>query len=392
DLSASPPHAPWSARRAWRSPAGLTRASTVTLPGRDRSRRTLHRGGGGRVPAQIRCSPPRTRATGDPRLLAIMSYSILPAARGPAGLGGAYVRYRSPRRLVERWARAELAQSVMVHPNLEAAKRHSVYLVRSRQVDLEKRSARVRGAGRAFESLREYRQGDEFRDICWTATARRARLVTRVYEIERNQTIWIVLDTGRLMRTRVGRLSKLDCAVNAALALSQVALNAGDRVGLLAYGRHIGRRLPAARGSAHLRQIIEQLAIVRGEEWESDHVLAAARILADQKRRCLTVWITDVAETAMTPEVIRAAAQLIPRHLVLVMIIGQPDLEAMVVRRPATPQEMYEIAAAQEVLHRRELLLARLREAGALALETSADGLSLALVNSYLEIKQRNQL
>jgi hypothetical protein len=53
---------------------------------------------------------------------------------------------------------------------------------------------------------------------------------------------------------------------------------------------------------------------------------------------------------------------------------------------------MFQIAAAQEVIHRRELLLARLRERGALALEVSSGSLSPTLVNSYLEVKQRNQL
>src|SRR5262249_36775689 len=153
-------------------------------------------------------------------------------------------------------------------------------------------------------------------------------------------------------------------AVNAALALSQVALYSGDRVGLLAYGRRIAQRLPAARGSRHLRQLVEQLAAVREGESESDHVQAAARLLTDQTRRCLIVWIMDIAERAMTPEVIDAAAQLTARHVVLVVVIGQPDLRALADAGPANARQMYETAAAQEVLFRRERLLARLRERG----------------------------
>jgi uncharacterized protein (DUF58 family) len=194
------------------------------------------------------------------------------------------------------------------------------------------------------------------------------------------------------MRARVASLSKLDYAVNAALALTQVAMFSGDRVGLLAYGRAIRQRVPAAHGSAHLRQIIEHLAAVHEDEWEADHLQAAARLLTDQKRRSLVVWLTDLAETAMTPEVIEAASRLTPRHLVLFVVIGQPDLNALAARRPENVDQMYETAAAQEVVHRRELLLARLRERGALALESSAGTVSPALVNSYLEIKQRDQL
>jgi len=115
-------------------------------------------------------------------------------------------------------------------------------------------------------------------------------------------------------------------------------------------------------------------------------------LLNDQKRRSLVVWITDLAETAMTPEVIEAASRLMPRHLVLFVVIGQPDLNELAAQRPENVDQMYQIVAAQEVVHRRELLLARLRERGALAMETSSGKLSTTVVNSYLEIKQRSQL
>jgi uncharacterized protein (DUF58 family) len=295
-------------------------------------------------------------------------------------------------RIAERWAKVPLEQRVQVYPNLDEAKRQSVYLMRSRQIELEKRHSRMRGIGREFESLREYREGDEYRDICWTAAARRGKLVTRVYQVERSQTIWIVIDSGRLMRARIGDLSKLDYAANAALALAQVALYSGDRVGLMTYGRAVRQRVPADRGGLHLRQLMESLADVQEETSEADHLQAAGRLLTDQKRRSLVVWLTDLAETAMTPEVIDAASRMMPRHLVLFVVIGQPDLGELAAEEPKDAEQMFQIAAAQEVIHRRELLLARLRERGALALEVSSGTLSPALVNSYLEVKQRNRL
>ncbi|HWO33933.1 MAG TPA: DUF58 domain-containing protein, partial [Candidatus Acidoferrum sp.] len=307
-------------------------------------------------------------------------------------LGACYLRYQSVFRIAEKWVRASVAQTVRIYPNLEEAKRDSIYLLRSRQIAVEKRHSRIRGIGREFQSLREYRLGDEYRDICWTAAARRGKLVTRVYQIERSQTVWIVIDSGRLMRARVGAFSKLDYAVNSALSLAQVALYSGDRVGLVAYGRAIRQQLPAAKGSAHLRQFIEQLALIHEEVPEADHLQMAARLLTDQKRRSLIVWLTDLAETAMTPDVIEAAAMMMPKHLVLFVVIGQPDLGELAAKRPQSETEMYQVAAAQEMVHRRELLLARLRERGALALEVSMRGISPALVNSYLQIKERNQL
>jgi uncharacterized protein (DUF58 family) len=132
--------------------------------------------------------------------------------------------------------------------------------------------------------------------------------------------------------------------------------------------------------------------MIREDEWEADHVMAAGQLLSDQKSRSLVVWITDLAETAMTPEVIRAAARLMTRHVVLFVVIGQPDLTTVAERDPATPDEMYETAAAQEIAQRRELLLTTLRARGALAIETTSAGLSAAIVNGYLDVKQRNKL
>src|SRR5258708_13660117 len=155
-------------------------------------------------------------------------------------------------RLAERWAMARVEQKICVYPNLEEARQQAIYLVRSRQIEMEKRHTRIRGAGREFESLREYREGDEFRDICWTAAARRGKLVTRIFQIERSQTVWLVLYAGRLMRPRVSGLSKLDFAVNAALSLAEVALSPGDRVALLAYARHVHKPILPSRGRHHL--------------------------------------------------------------------------------------------------------------------------------------------
>jgi uncharacterized protein (DUF58 family) len=392
DLAQLPKPDQITVKRSWRSPAALSISSDVELSLTNSSGISIQAAITDTVPLQLRSEPPamtiRVGAHGEGNAI----YRIRPAERGDAKLGDVYVRYESWLRIAEKWVRASLEQTVRIYPNLDEAKRHSIYLLRSRQIALEKRHARVRGIGREFESLREYQQGDEYRDICWTAAARRGKLVTRMYQIERSQTVWIVIDSGRLMRARVRGLSKLDKAVNSALSLAQVALYSGDRVGLIAYGRGIRQQLPAAKGSAHLRQLIEQLALVHEEGAEADHLQMAGRLLTTQKRRSLIVWLTDLAETAMTPEVIEAASMMMPRHLVLFVVIGQPDLGELAAKTPQSESEMYQVAAAQEMVHRRELLLARLRERGALAMEVSSGAVSPVLVNAYLQIKERNQL
>lgn len=176
------------------------------------------------------------------------------------------------------------------------------------------------------------------------------------------------------------------------MSLARAALYCGDRVGLVAYGRKIQARLPVARGAAHWRGFLEQLAQVSGELVEADHARAAGNLLARQRRRSLVVWLTDLAETAATPEVMEAASRLAPRRPVLFAVVGEPELRSLALSRPESAAQMYRYAAALEVIGRRDLLLRRLRERGLLALEFSPDRLSLGLVNQYLQIKERSML
>ncbi|HLY60350.1 MAG TPA: DUF58 domain-containing protein [Terriglobia bacterium] len=367
--------------------------------------------------------PPRLQLTVGRTGRASGVYSVRPSERGDFSVGGVFLRYQSPLRLAERWAFADLRQTVRVYPNMDEARRHTFYLMRSRQIEQEKRLKRQRGVGRDFESLRDYRDGDELRDVCWTASARRGKLITKVYRVERSQTVQVVVDAGRLMQARVRPLaqsgnitnppvqsadsqwpdhnayrkspivqSKLDYAISAALGLAQVALYSGDKVGLLAYGRRQQTRLAAARGTAHLRAMLEGFARVRGELVEANHSRAADDLLSRHRSRSLVIWLTDLAETAATPEVIEAASRLLRQHLVLFVAITQPELGELAARRPASESEMYRYVAAQEVIQRRDLLLRRLRENGALALELEPGRLATGIINQYLEVKERSLL
>lgn len=342
------------------------------------------------VPGALRAMPPTVEIQARARDTGSAAYTIRPLERGDVKLGAAYLRYRSGARFAERWAQVELRQTIRVFPDLEEAKRHNIYLSRARQIELEKRLIRQRGVGREFESLREYQQGDEFRNICWTATARRGKHVTKLYQVERSQAVWLIMDAGRLLRARVGELSKLDLSVNAALSLAQIALYSGDRVGVLVYGRNIQQRVGLGRGLPHLRVILEALASVREEVAEADHLRAASALLQLQKQRALIVWITDLADTSMTPEVIESASQILAKHLLLFTVVAQTDLLALASKYPENAEEMFEVAAAQELTSRREALISRIRTRGALALEISPSKLTTTLVNQYLEVKERN--
>jgi uncharacterized protein (DUF58 family) len=319
-----------------------------------------------------------------------IEYRISPAERGDASVGVLSLRVRSPWSIAERWLSAAVEQTVRVFPDLADARRQSMFLLRSRQVALEKRRARVVGLGRDFESLRDYQPGDETRDICWTVTARRAKPVTKVYQPERSQAVWILVDGGRLLRARVGDRTKLDGLVNGALGLSEVALAAGDRVGLLTYGRRIHARLAPGRGGPHLRAIVDALATIPAERAEADHAGAAAAVMAAQKQRGLIVWLTDVAETAGVPDVIESAARLSPQHVVIFAVTRQSEMNAVAQAAPADPDEMYRMLAVHEMVERREVLLKGLRQRGALVVEMDPGAPTALLIDQYLSVKDRN--
>lgn len=377
-------------RRVWTEPLGLARKSIITLEVYNSINTILSLRLTDEAPATFNSELREVQLVVPAARSASGAYSVEPRERGDARFGDVWLRYRSPLCLAERWARARIGQDVRVYPDLGESQKMRIFLIRSRQIELEKRLKRQRGHGREFESLREYRAGDEFRDVSWSVTARQGKLITKLYQVERSQTVWIVLDLGRLLRARVDRLNKLDHAVNAALSLAQVAFYSGDRVALLAYDRKLQQRVAAGRGVPHLRVLIEALAQVRAANSEADHLLAANALLSSQHQRSLVVWLTDFAETAATPEVIECTAAIARRHLVLFGVMAQTELRSLVAKRPATVQEMYRYSAALEIVHRRDLLLRQLRQQGAMILEAAPAGLSAALANQYLEVKERN--
>ncbi len=250
--------------------------------------------------------PVEQRVEAFPREEVVGVATVYPRERGDFELRRVYLRYRGALRLVERWAVAEPVvetanredtarrQRVRVFPAHEDSRESTqFYLLRARQIELEKRKLQLRGVGREFESLRDYQPGDELRKISWTATARRGRLVTRQFTVERSQQVWMMLDAGRLSRTafelrrgRVGKLNEtsaereaahvltvtqLDQAATAATMLAQVIQGSGDKFAMMAYGREVQQMLPPGAGAAHVRLLIDLLSQTRSEAAEADH-------------------------------------------------------------------------------------------------------------------------
>ena len=328
-----------------------------------------------------------------------------PRERGDVGLGNIFLHIRGAFGMVERWAVCDAEQRIRIYPATErAGEGTELYLMRARQIELQKRRLRLRGIGREFESLRDYQRGDELRNVSWTATARRAKLITRQFTTERSQQVWVMLDAGRLSRTafRLKRetleseaelmVTQLDQAASAAVMLAQVISGSGDKFALLTYGRGVQQQLLPGNGAAHLRLMIDLLSQTRSERAEANHLGAVARLKHLQRRRGLILWITEMADSVGRPEVVTAAMELVRRHLVVLVLLEHPELTALAAQEPRNVEEMFASTAAQEILERREAAVNKLRQQGVLVVETTPGQVGAATISKYLEVKSQGLL
>ncbi|MFN2492139.1 MAG: DUF58 domain-containing protein [Pyrinomonadaceae bacterium] len=328
----------------------------------------------------------------DGQTSAALVYRLTPPKRGRFEFGRIAVRFLSRWSFVWCETQAGQAVAVKVYPNMRRAREAELKALGARSLVSSHRKTSWRGEGREFESLRDYVRGDELRHISWTATARRGKLTTRQYQIERDQTILIAIDGGRLMTARIEQETKLDSAVHAALALMSAAARAGDNAGLLVFGRKIKSFLPPGRGHDHMDAALEALYGVEPEMIEPSYSRAFEFISANSKRRSLVVLLTDLVDEESSKELITSLRLLRPRHLPLVVTIADRDLKAVVSIVPTNARDLFTQSVAEEIIHLREAALRLVESQGGLALDVTAAALAPALLEKYLQVKERGLL
>lgn len=318
-----------------------------------------------------------------------LAYHATPTARGDFHFGDLWMRVAGRLDLVNRQWRLPAAQSVKVYPNLAETAKFSLLAKRGRLLHAGIRAARLIGAGREFESLREYQPDDDYRRIDWKATARRDELITRQYEVERSQNIILVLDVGRTMLAEIDGIAKIDYALNAALLLAYVAAQSDDRVGLLVFADRVQTWIPPQKGRAQVYRILEVLYHVNASLAEPDYKGAFTYLAAKWRRRSLVVSFTDLWDPDSSKQAMTQLAGLQPRHLVACATLMDTKVLRASERMPSAPSDVYEQAAAIQVLEDRARATAELKRRGVLVIDSPADRFSAALVNRYLEVKEK---
>lgn len=341
------------------------------------------------VPADLRPDIRVIPARFDHEGFLTVEYLVQPPHRGAYRFGPVDVRCWHEGGWLLRQVRIPAAEAAAVYPSVLAIKRYQLTLRRGMRFMQGLRRARPPGATTAFAGLRDYLPGDDIRRISWKATARRDSPVVMEVEAERGQQAVIALDCGRLMTAPAGLLTKLDHAVNAALLLAWVAQSQGDRVGMVTFADEIRKFVAPQRGPAQVSQLNRVLYDVKAEYTEPDFGEAFSQLAFRLNRRSLVVVLTDVLDPEASRDLVAHAIRLSQRHLVMVVAMADPEVLAARDAPIDRAARSYEWAAAEELLSARRESFEALRKGGVLGLDVEAGKLSPALVERYLDLKER---
>lgn len=315
----------------------------------------------------------------------MLSYDLHFTRRGRHVLGAIDILASSAFRLWQRRLRVGDGGETRCYPNYEPVVRYALLAMSHRESQMGIVKRRLSGASKEFHQLREYQDGDVLSRIDWRATSRRNELISRDFEEQRNQTILLVPDCGRRMRSMDGELTQFDHCLNSMLLLSYIALRQGDEVGVMSFGGP-DRWLKPVKGITAMPTLLNHLYDYETTPEPSDFSEATVRILARQKRRALVVFLTNL-RTEDSGHVTNAMQVLRRRHLVLLATLRESELDEQAARPVATLDEALGYGALCTYFEDRERLLLALRSQRILTLDETAQNFPVALANSYLDIK-----
>ncbi|MEG3849639.1 DUF58 domain-containing protein [Microcoleus sp. herbarium19] len=341
-------------------------------------------------PLEFDVSQPLLEAFIDPNSDRELTYTIRPQNRGEYKWGDIQVRQLGNWGLAWHGWKIPASEKVAVYPDLMMLKELSIKLTLENSGTM--RRLQKLGIGTEFAELREYNVGDDPRSIDWKATARISRPLVRVLEPEKEQTLIVLLDRGRLMTARVHGLRRFDWGVNAALSLASAGLHRGDRVGVGVFDREIATWIPPERGQHQLSKLIERLAPIQPVLLEPDYVGAVTKLVTQQTRRALVVLITDLVDVTASTEMLSALVRLAPRYLPFCVTLRDPLVDKIAHAPTVEITPAYNRAVSLDLLAQRQVAFAQLKQKGVLVLDAPVDRISQQLVDRYLQLKSRNQL
>lgn len=300
-----------------------------------------------------------------------------------------------------------LAVEVRVYPGLLSERRRAPALFMRRGF-FGIRQQRRYGKGREFEQLRDYQSGDSLDDIHWKATAKRGRPITKMYQVERTQEVYVAVDASRLSGRPVAPDSRNDMPdpdnehadtlieryVNTALLLGRAAEMQGDLFGLISFSDRLLSFVRARRGLCHTRACLDAVCRLRTHPVAPDFGEVCSFIRHRLRRRALIVLMTQLDDPALEESLLRNVDLVRRQHLVLVCMPAPPVVRPLFGEPDAAraPDDIYAALAGHLRWRRLRNTADALRKKGVDFLLTPDDSLLTGMITRYLNIKQRQTL
>lgn len=317
-----------------------------------------------------------------------LTWACRPLRRGNFRLTAAYVEGKSPLGFWSRRTRLPVSSELRVYPNMRNEQKNLGLLFLNRGT-FGIHAQRQLGKGREFEKLREYVPGDGYEDIHWKATARRGHPITKVFQIERTQEIYLVLDASRLS----ARENVLERFLTAALVVGAVAEQQGDLFGLLAFSDRVDHFVRARTGKTHYSACRDAIYALEPRPVNPDYDEVCSFIRLRLRRRALILFLTALDDPVLAESFVRNISLVSRQHLVLVNM-AEPSGMAPLFSRPeiTTQDDLYDRLGGHLRWHSLQELNKVLQRRGVAFSVLAKEQLTAQLVSQYLNVKRRQLL
>jgi uncharacterized protein (DUF58 family) len=318
-----------------------------------------------------------------------ITYHLRPTERGVYGFGYVRVFVNTVLGLVQRRFTCCAPQDVKVYPSYMMLRQYELLAMSNNLTEMGIKRIRRIGHNTDFEQIKDYVVGDDYRTINWRATARRHQLMVNVYQEERAQQVYQVVDKGRMMQQTFNGMTLLDYAINASLVLSYVAINKQDKAGLVTFSDKFETFIHASRQSGHMQTLQEALYAEHTEFAETDYSALLTGLSRHVSHRSLLVLYTSFTSMAALRRQLSYLRQLAMRHRLLVVFFEDEELRTFANTPARKTEDTYQRVIAEKFAYEQHLIVQTLRQYGIQALLTTPNNLSVDVINKYLEMKSR---
>lgn len=318
----------------------------------------------------------------------VLTYTVRPTQRGEYAFGDIHIYASLWLGLVERRFTIPAAVVVKTYPSYMQMRAIELSAVNA-NVPIGQRRLRKLGQTLEYETAKPYVLGDDMRNMNWKTTARTGEMMVNLYQDEREQHIYSVIDTGRVMKLPFGGMTLLDYSVNAALALSRAALVRSDRAGLLAYGSRQATSVRADRRSRQMTMLNEALYAVSTDFSESNDEVMFASLRRLVPTRSLLMVYTNIETMGAFQRRLPVLRALATRHVVVVTMFENTEVTQLSTTPSTTTDNVYLRTTAEMFAWQKREVIAQMRQHGIMAVYARPENMGLATVQRYVEMKSR---